>query len=539
MTQKMNNLQDQQEKSSYQTFFSLRRDFVAGIVVFLVALPLSLGIALASGAPLFSGILGGIVGGLLVGLLSGSAVSVSGPSAALASIVAQQITKLHSFEAFLLAVVVAGFLQVILGILKSGLIAEFFPSSVLKGLLAATGILIVLKQIPHLLGYDSIPFGDTFFLEGNGENTFSEISSSFLHIQMGALFIGLFALSFLLFAERFSFLKKGFLPAPLLAVLGAVTLGSLFHRAGTPWSISPSHLVSVPQINNFTALMKAWKLPDFQKIFSSDIYVAAFLIATSASLETLLNLKAADKIDPQQRLSPPNRELLAHGIANILLGLMGGIPITSAIVRSSTNINAGGRSPLATIVHGLLLLGSIVIIPHWINQIPLAVLAAILIVVGIKLARPGLFLAMWREGANQFVPFFVTIIAIIFTNLLFGILIGLTTGLFFVLYSNLRFSPWRQIIENNDSEKLLRFQFGSHLSFLNKPFLNEALDKIPSGTYLLLDAHACEYIDPDILSFIDDYVHEKAPIRNVHVHLLGFRAKYDSFSKEINSTIPT
>jgi carbonic anhydrase/SulP family sulfate permease len=510
----------------------LQSSFVPGIVVFLVALPLSLGIALASGAPLFSGILGGIVGGLVVGVLSGSSVSVSGPSAALTATVVQQIAQLHSFEAFLLALVFAGLFQIILGLFRSGFVAEFFPSSVIKGLLAATGILIVLKQIPHLVGYDPIPFGDAAFLEYDGENTFSEICSSLLHVQMGALLIGVVSLLFLLLAGRLPIFKKGLVPAPLLVVVAAVGVSLLLRKAGSAWLINTTHLVHVPLVVDLPSLVSALKFPDFKQLFSPGIYMAAVMIAASASLETLLNLEAADKIDPEQRLSPPHQELIAQGVGNMLLGFVGGIPITSAIVRSSANINAGGRSRLSTIVHGVLLLACVMLIPGWLNEIPLAALAAILMVVGGKLATPELFVKMWKAGANQFFPFIITIVAILFSNLLVGVLIGLGVGLLFVLHSNLR-SPMRQILERHASGDLLRFELGSHVSFLNRPLLTKALDEVAPGSQLLLDAHATDYIDPDILSLIHDYVYEKAKVRKITVSLLGFKEKYKPLHDDV------
>ena len=521
-----------QDTQSPRVASNASSSFIAGIVVFLVALPLSLGIALASGAPLFSGILGGVVGGLVVGTLSGSSVSVSGPSAALATIVIQQIAELHSFEAFLLALVLAGLFQVILGLCRSGFIAEFFPSSVIKGLLAATGILIVLKQIPHLVGYDPIPFGDADFMEYDGSNTFSEISSSLFHVQVGALLIGILSLFFLLFSERIKFFKKVLIPAPLIVVLLAVGISFMLRKIGSAWSISPSHLVQVPQVVDISSFLGALKFPDFKQIFSPSIYVAALILAASASLETLLNLEAADKIDPEQRLSPPNRELLAQGFGNMILGLVGGIPITSAIVRSSANINAGGRTRLSTIVHGALLLGCVTLLPRCLNEIPLSALAAILTVVGAKLAKPQLFMNMWKGGSNQFVPFIITILAIIFSNLLFGILIGLGVGLLFVLHSNLKF-PMHQIVERHAAGEVLRIELGNQVSFLNRPFLVKTLDEVPRGSQLLIDAHATDYIDPDISGIIQDYVDQKAKVRNITVSLIGFKKEYRSLQDDI------
>jgi len=506
--------------------------YFAGVVVFLVALPLSLGIALASGAPLFSGILGGIVGGLVVGFLSGSSISVSGPSAALAAIVAQTILGLGSFEGFLMALVLAGLFQVVLGICRTGFIAEFFPSTVIKGLLAATGILITLKQIPHLLGYDLVPFGDAAFLELDGKNTFSEIVTSCLNVQPGALLIGLLSLGLLILWERNQRLKNFFIPAPLVVVILAVLLNLLLRKLGSSWTIATTHLVQVPVMTDMRSLLGALKFPDFKQLYSPSIYGMALVLAASASLETLLNLEATDKIDPKQRLSPPNRELFAQGIGNILLGFIGGVPITSAIVRSSANVEAGGRTRSSTIIHGALLLGCVLFLPVMLNEIPLAVLAAILVMVGVRLARPQLFLNIWREGIKQFLPFIITIFAIIFTNLLFGILIGLGVGLLFILHTNLR-RPLRQVLERHASGDVLRIELSNQVSFLNRPSLIKTLDKIPNQSHLLLDARCTDYIDPDILSLIHDYIHSKAKIREVTVSLLGFKEKYPQLQDRI------
>lgn len=507
---------------SSKNFFS---QSLAGIVVFLVALPLSLGIALASGAPLFAGLLGGMVGGLVIGFLSGSQVSVSGPSAALASIVAQQIGQLHSFETFLLALFVAGLIQVAIGCSRGGFIAEFFPSSVIKGLLAATGILIVLKQIPHLIGYDPVAFGDSSFWEWDGNNTFSAIACAATHLQRGAFLVGGISLLMLIIWESFSFLKKIPIPAPLLVVVGAVCINKILLFVGSDWNISPTHLVQIPNIATPASFFQAFRFPDFSQWLQPGVYAAAIFIAISASLETLLNLEATDKIDPEQRVSPPNRELIAHGIGNAILGLIGGLPVTSAIVRSTANIAAGGRTRLATITHGFFLLISILFLSRWINEIPLAALAAILVMVGIKLVQPQLFVKLWREGWDQFVPFLVTIMAIVFTNLLFGILIGLGVGLLFLLHNHLH-RPIHQVLERHAAGEVLRLELANQVSFLNRPSLNKVLDAVPPKSHLLIDARGTDYIDSDIVSLIQDFLQLKAKVRNIAVSLLGFQKRY-------------
>lgn len=466
-----------------------------------------------------------MIGGLVVGSLSGSQVSVSGPSAALASIVAQQIGQLHSFEAFLLALFFAGLIQVIVGCARGGFIAEFFPSSVIKGLLTATGILIVLKQIPHLIGYDPVAFGDSSFWEWDGNNTFSAIQCAVTHLQFGALLIGTTALIFLILSNRIKFLKAIPIPAPLLVVIGGVMMNGLFRYWGSSWEIEATHLVQIPKIGTPTAFLTALRFPDFSQWLQPGIYAAAIFIAASASLETLLNLEATDKIDPEQRISPPNRELVAHGIGNMILGLIGGIPITSAIVRSTANITAGGRTRWATITHGIFLLTSILFLSLWINEIPLAALAAILMMVGMKLVQPQLMLSLWREGLSQFAPFFVTIVAIIFTNLLFGILIGLGVGLLFLLHNNL-YRPMHQVLERHAGGDVLRLELANQVSFLNRPSLMKALDAIPPKSHLFIDARATDYIDPDIISLIRDFLQSKAKVRQITVSLLGFQEKY-------------
>jgi len=498
---------------------------VAGVVIFLVALPLSLGIALTSGAPLLSGLLGGMIGGLVVGSLSGSQVSVSGPSAALAAIVAQQIGELRSFEAFLLALFFAGLIQVILGCCRGGFIAEFFPSSVIKGLLAATGILIVLKQIPHLVGYDPVAFGDSSFWEWDGNNTFSAIRCAITHLQLGALLIGVTSLLFLILSNRVKWLKSFPIPAPLIVVIAAVVVNGLLHRIGNSWSIDATHLVQIPDIATPGAFLTTLRFPDWKQWMQPGVYVAAIFIAASASLETLLNLEATDKIDPEQRVSPPNQELIAHGIGNMVLGLMGGIPVTSAIVRSTANVTAGGRTRWATITHGLFLLASILFLSRWINQTPLAALAAILVSVGMKLVQPQTFVRLWREGNNQFVPFLTTIVAIIFTNLLFGILIGLGVGLLFLLHNNL-YRPMHQVLERHAAGDVLRLELANQVSFLNRPSLMKALDAVPAKSHLFIDARGTDYIDPDIISLIRDFLQSKAKVRGIVVSLLGFQEKY-------------
>lgn len=501
------------------------RDLTAGLVVFLVALPLCLGVALASGAPLLSGVLSGIVGGIVVGMLSQSQTSVSGPSAGSTAIVAAQIAILGSFSDFLLAVVIAGLMQIVLGIIRAGFIADFVPSSVIKGLLAAIGVLLVLKQIPHLLGHDADPAGDMAFLQHDQANTFSELGHMFGHIHPGAAIIGFGSLAILALWENVRPFKKSAIPAPLVVVLFGVLLSVIFRRCGGDWIVESKNFVQVPVADSLAGFLGFFQWPNFSQWSNPAVYMAGLTLAGAASLETLLNLEAVDKIDPQQRVSPPSRELLAQGIGNVIAGLIGGIPVSSVIVRSSVNINAGGQTKLSAIVHGILLLVSVAMLPLWLNMIPLSCLAAILLVTGLKLATPKLVRQMWNEGRYQFVPFVLTVIAIVLTDLLIGVLIGLAISLSFILNSNFR-RPIHRSVEKHLGGEVLHIQLANQVSFLNRAALLKVLDAVPRGGQVLLDANNTDYIDPDVLDLLRDFTDKSAPVRGVTVSLLGFRDKY-------------
>lgn len=501
------------------------QDLSAGLVVFLVALPLCLGVSLASNAPLLSGALAGIVGGGVVGMLSRSQTSVSGPSPGSAAIVAAQIALLGSFPAFLLAVVVAGLIQIGLGLARAGFVAAFFPSSVIKGLLAAIGVLLILKQIPHLLGHDADPQGDMAFLQTDHANTFTELGHMFGHIHLGAGVVGLASLAILALWAYWKPLTKSIVPAPLVVVIVGVGLGQLFGWLGGIWTVEPSNYVQVPVAESWSGFIGFLQRPDFSQWSNPAVYTAGLTIAAVASLETLLNLEAVDKLDPQQRTSPPNRELLAQGVGNVVVGLIGGIPITSAIVRSSVSINAGAKTKLATVVHGALLLVSVACLPMWLNSIPLSCLAAILFVTGAKLASPRQVMRMWGEGRYQFVPYALTVVAIVFTDLVVGVLIGLAVSLGFILNSNYR-RPIRRIVEKHLGGEVLHVELANQVSFLNRAALQRVLDDVPSGGHVLLDAQSTDYIDPDVLGLIRDFDEQTAAARGVQVSLLGFRKKY-------------
>lgn len=504
---------------------ALPKDLTASVVVFLVALPLCLGVALASNAPLFSGIIAGIIGGVLVGALSGSHKSVSGPAAGLTAVVATQIGKLGTFEAFLLAVVIAGLLQVAMGLARAGFISAFFPSSVIKGLLTAIGVIIVLKQIPHLLGSDADPMGEKSFLQPDSENTFSELGKSFFNIQPGAAVVGLLSLGVLALWDRVKALKKSPVPSALLVVLIGVGLNLLFQRIGGIWTIETSHLVQVPVAENMGALLGLLTWPDFSQLANPAIYSAALTIAIVASMETLLNIEAVDKLDPDQRSTPANRELVAQGIGNVASGLIGGLPMTSVIVRSSANINAGAKTKLSAISHGILLLLCAVLFPVWLNKIPLAALAAILIVIGLKLASPKLIRQMWSEGRSQFLPFIFTIVAIVLTDLLVGILIGLGVSIIFILHHNLR-RPLRRVMEKHVAGDVLRIELANQVSFLNRATLEKTLQEVPRGGHVLIDARNTNYIDPDIRDLIEDFRQKTSAAHGVRLSLVGFKDDY-------------
>lgn len=507
------------------TVSTVLADTKAGLVVFFVALPLCLGIALASGAPLMSGLVAGIVGGTVVGLLSGSHTSVSGPAAGLSAVVASQILSLGSFSAFLMALILAGMIQISLGVARGGFISEFFPSSVIKGLLAAIGVIIIFKQIPHLVGHDADPEGDLSFSQPDLETTFSELFRMFGYFQLGAAVVGLLSVALLLLWDNWKPLKTSLFPAPVAVVLFGIGGGLWFEHLGEPWIIKPSHLVQVPVAGNLAELFRLLPRPDFSQWMNPAVYTAGMTLALVASLETLLNLKAVDRIDPRQGTSPPNQELCAQGIGNVVCGLIGGLPITSVIIRSSVNVNADGQTKLAAIIHGILLLASVPLIPTWLNTIPLSCLAAILLVTGIKLASPALIKQMWSEGRYQFIPFAATVTAIVFTDLLIGIVIGLIVAIGFILNSNMR-RPVHRLVERHLGGDVVHIELANQVSVLNRAALAKALNDVPRNGRVLLDARSTDYIDPDVLDLIRDFKDQTGPAHGVEVSLIGFRSEY-------------
>lgn len=503
------------------------KDLTAGLVVFLVALPLCLGVALASQAPLASGLLAGIIGGLVVGALSGSSSSVSGPAAGLTAVVAAEIAALGSFEKFLTALAIAGVMQLLIGLFRLGSIAAFFPSSVIKGLLAAIGLILILKQVPHLIGHDKDPEGEMSFIQPDHENTFSELVKAFSDIHQGAAIIGVSLLVLLFAWDKIKTLKKSPIPAPLVVVLAGVAGAWLFSSwSDNPnWEVGTYHRVAVPIAQQLSELTKFLAFPEWSSITDSKVWFAATTIAIVASLETLLNLEAVDKLDPLRRNSPPNRELMAQGVGNLVAGLLGGIPVTSVIVRSSVNINAGARTKLSTLFHGFLLLVAVVTIPQALNLIPLAALAAILLHTGVKLCSPGLFKKQWDDGLSQFIPFVVTVTAIVLTDLLIGVSIGLVVAIGFILRTDLK-APVRQFREKHLSGEVLRIQFGDRVSFLNRASLLKVLEHLPENSSVLLDARTTDYIDPDVLDMLDEFRDRTAVAKKISVSTVGFQDRY-------------
>jgi MFS superfamily sulfate permease-like transporter len=528
---------------------SLKHDVPSGLVVFLVALPLCLGIALASGAPMFSGIIAGIVGGIIVGAISGSPLGVSGPAAGLAVIVADSIMDLGTnaagefditagFQAFLVAGVIAGILQILLAVFKAGIIGYYFPSSVIKGMLAGIGITLILKQVPHALGMDKNPTGDWSYYEIDNAHFFSDIVFSLSHFSMGAIIITLVSLGILILFQR-PFIKKQailrLIPGPLLAVVVAVILNELFLLTAPHLvlnnefvemggqQVSNSHLVDIKAADANQPYFGLLTFPDWSVLSNPKIYLIGFTIAVVASLETLLSVAATDKLDPYKRSTPTNRELFAQGTGNVISSLVGGLPITQVIVRSSTNISAGGRTKMAAITHGIFLAAFVLALPSVLNVIPLSVLAAILLMVGYQLAKIGLFRQVYKQGLSQFLPFIITIVVIIAVNLLWGIIAGFIVAVFYILkrsYENGMYSKFTK----NDAN--VTIQLGEVVSFFNKGNLHNKFDEIEENSTVIIDGSINKHLDYDIIDLIEDFKHN-AVSRNIKVHIIGFDVHND------------
>lgn len=517
-------------------FANLKSDFASGLVVFLVALPLCLGIALASGAPPLSGIISGIIGGIVVGFLSKSHLSVSGPAAGLTAIVLTAITDLGAFNIFLTAVLIAGLMQLILGFIKAGSISNYFPTNVIEGMLAGIGIIIILKQIPHAIGYDADFEGDQSFVQSDGSNTFSTLVGSLDYIQLGSVIITIVSLIILISWDRIDFLKRlKLVPGALVAVIVGILLNEFFIASGSSFAISKDHLVSLPVPSSLEDFKNIIVLPDFAGFMNPKVWVVGATIAIVASIETLLCIEAADRMDAQKRYTDTNVELKAQGIGNMLSAILGGLPMTSVVVRTSANNNAGAKSKMSTIIHGILLLISILSIPFLLNKIPLATLAAVLLLVGYKLAKPSTIMHFWHKGKYQFVPFIATLLAVVFTDLLKGVALGILISIIFILRGNLK-RAYRFRKEKFEDGDVIRIDLAQEVSFLNKAAIKTTLSEIPENSRVVINASDTVYIAHDVLDLIQEFATIRASDENIKVKLKGFKKAYelDDFDDETN-----
>jgi MFS superfamily sulfate permease-like transporter len=517
---------------------SIKSDLPSGLVVFLVALPLCLGIALASGAPLFSGLISGIVGGIVIGSLSNSALSVSGPAAGLAALVLGAITAIGNFPLFLCAVLIAGILQIILGALKLGGIANYIPSSVIKGMLTSIGILIIAKQIPHAFGYDKDEKGNMTELIPYGSEDMHELLQPLHHIEVGVTIICVISILIMLLWEK-PFIKKRlpFIPGALVAVIVAVIINEIWIKTGSVLAAENEHLVTIPVASNAKEFFGFFTLPDFNGFLDGRVIMYGFFIAIIASLETLLSIEAIDNLDPQRRVTNTNKELFAQGIGNSVAGLVGGLPITSVIVRSSANVNSGARSKLSTIIHGTLLLVCVVTIPFLLNKIPLSALAAVLLIIGYRLAKPSFFKLMFTNGKYQFIPFIVTVIVILAIDLfkaypplsgkglVVGVLAGIVAATGAILHGNLKNSYFFHK-ENHQEDDVINIELSEEVSFLNKAAIRQTLDHMPENSAVVIDASKTKYIDFDVLELIKEFRDIKAPLKNIRLNLRNFKEVY-------------
>ncbi|XDD48075.1 bifunctional SulP family inorganic anion transporter/carbonic anhydrase [Leptospira sp. WS39.C2] len=504
-------------------FSNLKQDIPSGIVVFLVALPLCLGVALASGAPLLSGVISGVIGGIVVGFLSHSRTSVSGPAAGLVSLVLAATAALGDYRTFLLAVFLAGFIQMGLGLLRAGFIANYVPSNVIQGLLASIGIILILKQIPHAVGFDIDPEEDFIFFQRDGENTFSELFNIHKYFSWGAVTIAISSLALMAFYDKLKWKGLRYIPSPILVILLGVFWNEVFKTNFPNFYLTEKHLVSIPSVKTWESI---FAFPNFKMITDAEVWYFAFTIAAFATLETLLNLDAVERIDPHKRLASPNRELFAQGVGNSLSGLIGGLPITSVIVRSSVNIYAGASTKLSTIFHGILLALSVVFLSFSLNLIPLSSLAVILIVTGFKLTNLSLYKSIYKKGIYQFLPFIATILAIIFTDLLTGVLIGLCISFIFILKNNYK-NPFSVETENLNIGETIRIELPNQVSFLNKASIKDTLWSLPENAKLIVDASNCNFIDHDILEVLEEFKSVVSVEKNIQLNLVGVKDNYE------------
>lgn len=507
---------------------TFKTDILSGLVVFLVALPLCLGIAVASGATPFAGIITGIIGGLIVGYLSGSQVSVTGPAAGLIAIALLAIQNL-GFDAFLLAIVLSGIFQLILGFAKAGTISNYFPSAVIEGMLTGIGIIIIIKELPHAIGYDIEHEGNFFsynFTDNIDTGFFNEIIHSLNFAHTGIIIVTLISLGILILFNNVSFLKKIiFLPGALVAVVVGIIINEIFRISTPELYITGNHLVKLPIAGSFNEFIAQFTLPDFTAISNPAVWVTALTITAVASIETLLCLEAGDKLDPYKRYSSGNTELKAQGVGNILAGLIGGLPMTSVIIRTSANINAGARTKFSAIFHGFLLFLTVILIPSLLNKIPMATLAAILLMIGFKLASPKVFKHIWHAGKFQFIPFISTVIGVIGLNLLKGVGIGLVVSILFILRGNMKLAYFFNKEKYQDGEDIL-INLAQEVSFLNKAAIKQTLAHLPENSTVMISAKNTVYIDYDVLELIKDFSDFGSKDKNINVVLKDFKEAY-------------
>jgi MFS superfamily sulfate permease-like transporter len=518
MMDKSNTKEPYQQKTGF--FSHIKTDLPAGLVVFLIALPLCLGISLASGAPLFSGIIAGIVGGIVVGLMSGSQINVSGPAASVALIVFTAIQTLGSFEVVLSAVILSGVIQIILGFLRAGTVAYFFPSSMIKGILASIGLILIINQIPHAFGYEGI----SGFSQPDSGTIFSGLLNFIDSINLGATIITFVSLAIIISWDRPSLKEKypffKFVPGPLVAVVCSILLYLLFNASFPALALKENHLVQLPVADGIIDFFSFFSFPDFSQMANPEVYTVALSIAFIASLESLLSTEAGDKLDPYKRKTSTNRELKAQGIGNIVSGFIGGLPVTAVIVRTSANVSSGGRTPLATVTHGTLMLICVMAIPGILNMIPLASLSAVLFVVGYKLTSFPLYIQMYKAGMRRFLPFFITVVAVMFTDLITGILIGGTASVFFILRDSYK-TPYFFDKESHKKGEQIKITLSEEVTFLNKASVMLTLDHLPANSDVVIDASRSLNIDEDILEIIEEF-RLNAKYKNINLNTIGF-----------------
>ncbi len=504
-------------QSPLSLFDTWRDDVPAGIVVFLVALPLCLGIAVASGVPVLAGLVAGVVGGLVVGALSGSTLMVSGPAAGLTPIVLLGIQQLGSFERLLPAVILAGGLQLVLAAVRAGTVAYYIPSSVVKGMLAGIGLTLILKQVPHAVGYDADAEGDMSFIEASGQTTLSTLAESFQQIQPAAIVAALLGIAVMLWWPRSPFARVRLLPAPLIAVAIGVLVNEALRALLPDLAVRGTHLVSLPDMG-FGAVAPHLVVPDWSGLWTAGVWEFAVIIALVASLETLLGLEATRKLDPLRREAPVNRELLAHGVGNLASGLLGGLPIAGVMIRSSANVDAGARSRLSVLVHAVLMLAAAVTLGAVLNRIPLAAVAAVLLVTGYRLAAPSLWRHAWRLGTSHFIPFVVTALAIVFTDVLRGIGVGVAVGIVFIVMEHLRSPVFSRV--SPPGAVLTRYALPEQVTFLSKASISRALNALPSGTRVEIDGRRTSRFDHDALEVLHSF-RDTARLRGIDYRLVG------------------